>query len=319
MNGKRTVLSVVSRYTPYIITLLLAVAMSFASSSFLTFSNIISVLRQSSFLLVMSMGMMFAMVLGRGVDMSVGATVAMSSCLAAPFLKASKGPATIVLGFIIALSIGLIIGIINGTLIAYLKMPAMLVTYGMTNILRGIIYSIMEGSVVMNLSKPVVWMGSGYVGKIPAPIIIAGIVCAIASFVFKCTPLGRKLLIVGENPEAARFSGINSNRITVMGFALSGLCAALAGIMYIGRLGTAEATIGADFHLNAIAAAAIGGVSFNGGVANPVGVIAGAIIIFLLTNAMNLLNISSSWQGLLNGAIILLAVLLDYFNNRTKA
>jgi ribose transport system permease protein len=307
-----------SQFTPYLVLLVLVVAMSFISDNFLTFSNIISVLRQSSFLLVMAIGMTFAMILGRGIDMSIGATVALTSCIAAPYLKEGKSTASIILGFVIALGLGALIGAVNGILIAYFDMPAMLVTYGMQNILRGLIFTIMEGSIVTNLCKAVSWMGAGFIGKIPVPIIIAAILTVITTFVIYRTPIGRKLILVGSNPQAAKFSGIKSNLVIVAGFSICGLMAALARIMYIGRLGTAEATIGSDFHLNAMAAAAIGGVSFGGGAANPIGVVAGAIIIYMLMNAINLLNISSSWQGIVNGVIILFAVLVDYFSKRSK-
>lgn len=316
MKNKTFSLKTLARYSHYIILLILCIAMTIATDNFFSFSNIISVLRQSSFLLVMALGMSFAMILGRGADMSLGATVAISSCLAAPFLRANCDPATLVFGFLVAIGVGILVGMINGALISYLRLPALLVTYGLSNILRGVIYSHMEGDVVTNLHKTVLFLGAGYVGKIPVPIIIAVILTLLSTFILKKTPMGRNLYVVGANPEAARFSGIRSNWTVITGFAMTGAMAAIAGIMYIGRLGTAEAQIGAEFHLNAIAAAAIGGVSFNGGVASPGGVVVGAIILSLLTNGMNLLNINSNWQGFINGMIIIFAVLVDYFTNR---
>lgn len=314
-NSTRT-LKTLARYSPYIILFVLCVVMTIATDNFLSFSNIISVLRQSSFLLVMALGMTFAMVLGRGADMSLGATIAISSCLAAFFLKANSSLPSVIFGFVLAIGIGIAVGVINGALISYLRLPAMLVTYGMSNILRGVIFAYMDGDIVTNLHKSVKFLGSGYVGKIPVPVIIAALLTLLTTFILKKMPVGRKLYVVGENAEAARFSGIKSNLTVIIGFALTGCMAAIAGIMYIGRLGTAEAQIGSDFHLNAIAAAAIGGVSFNGGTANPGGVVAGAIILNLLTNGMNLLNISSNWQGFIYGVIIIFAVLVDYFSNR---
>ncbi len=316
MDRKKFSWTVLARYTPYIILLILCAAMTFATDNFLSLSNVVSVLRQSSFLLVMAVGMSFAMILGRGADMSLGATVAISSCLAAPFLRESRSLVSIIFGFALAIGIGVIIGAVNGALIAYLRLPALLVTYGMSNILRGTIYSHMEGSVVTNLHRSVMFLGSGFVGKIPVPIIIAALVTLLSVFILKKMPAGRRLYVVGANAEAARFSGIKSNQTVILGFVLTSAIAAMAGLMYIGRLGTAEAQIGTEFHLNAIAAAAIGGVSFNGGIANLGGVVAGAIILSLLTNGMNLMNISSDWQGFINGAIIILAVLVDYFSNR---
>lgn len=316
MKKKIFSLQTFAKYSHYIILFLICAVMSVVSDNFLSFSNIISVLRQSSFLAVMSLGMMFAMILGRGNDMSIGAVVAISSCLGAGFLRMSNGPASIVLGFLVAIGSATILGAMNGSMVAYLSLPALLVTYGMSNVLRGVVYGYMNGSVITNLCKAVTFIGAGRIGPIPTPIIIAALFTLLANFILKHTTFGRELYIVGANPEAARFSGIKTRRVVITGFALTGFMAGVAGLMYIGRLGTAEAQIGAEFHLNAIAAAAIGGVSFNGGVANPGGVVAGAIILSLLTNCMNLLNINSNWQGFMNGVIILFAVLLDYFANR---
>lgn len=316
MKKKIFSLQTFAKYSHYIILFLICAVMSVVSDNFLSFSNIISVLRQSSFLVVMSLGMMFAMILGRGNDMSIGAVVAISSCLGAGFLRMSNGPASIVLGFLVAIGSATILGAMNGSMVAYLSLPALLVTYGMSNVLRGVVYGYMNGSVITNLCKAVTFIGAGRIGPIPTPIIIAALFTLLANFILKHTTFGRELYIVGANPEAARFSGIKTRRVVITGFALTGFMAGVAGLMYIGRLGTAEAQIGAEFHLNAIAAAAIGGVSFNGGVANPGGVVAGAIILSLLTNCMNLLNINSNWQGFMNGVIILFAVLLDYFANR---
>lgn len=316
MKKKIFSLQTFAKYSHYIILFLICAVMSVVSDNFLSFSNIISVLRQSSFLVVMSLGMMFAMILGRGNDMSIGAVVAISSCLGAGFLRMSNGPLSIVLGFLVAIGSAVLLGAMNGSMVAYLRLPALLVTYGMSNILRGVVYAYMNGSVITNLCRAVTFIGSGRIGPIPTPIIIAALFTLLANFILKHTTFGRELYIVGANPEAARFSGIKTRRVVITGFALTGFMASVAGLMYIGRLGTAEAQIGAEFHLNAIAAAAIGGVSFNGGVANPGGVVAGAIILSLLTNCMNLLNISSNWQGFMNGVIIIFAVLLDYFANR---
>lgn len=316
MDSRKLRLNTLARYTPYIILLLLCLVMTFATENFFSVSNIVSVLRQSSFLLVMAVGMSFAMILGRGADMSLGATVAVSSCLAAPFLRDNCSWSVLVVGFLISICVGVLVGLINGALIAYLRLPALLVTYGMSNILRGLIYSHMEGGVVTNLHRSVMFLGSGFLGKIPVPIIIAALVTGLSVVIFKLLPVGRRLYVVGANADAARFSGIKSNQSIIIGFILTSVMASVAGLMYIGRLGTAEAQIGAEFHLNAIAAAAIGGVSFNGGIANPGGVVAGAIILSLITNSMNLLNISSNWQGFINGIIIIFAVLMDYFTNR---
>lgn len=316
MRIKKLELSVIARYSHYLILLLLCIVMSFASDNFLSLSNITSVLRQSSLLLIMALGMMFAMLLGRGVDMSIGAIVSISSCMAAGFLQAKDSPLSIILGFVVAIGVGALAGMLNGILITYLHLPAILVTFGIREILRGIVYYYMDGGVVVNFHPVITFLGAGWVGKVPVPIIVAGLMTLLSAFVLKRTTLGRKLYVVGANPVSARFSGINVKKTAIMGFVLSGVMASIAGILYIGRLGSAEAEIGKEFAFIAVSAAAIGGVSFNGGVAKVGGVVVGAIILNLITNGMNLMNISSSWQGVINGIIIIVAVLLDYFTNR---
>lgn len=307
------------RYSRIFILVLLMICMSIASPNFLKATNLINVARQSSMLLIMSLGMTCAMLLGRGVDMSIGATLSISSCIAAGFMRSNDSPGSVFLGILIAILIGMLIGVINGTLVAYLHLPAILVTYGVREIIRSLAYYYMDGDVVTGFHSIVNFMGSGYVfGVIPTQIIIALALTFIMAWMLKHTILGRELYVVGSNPNAARFSGIRVERSVVMGFVLSGALAALAGIVYLGRLGAAEAEIGTDFHFQCVSAVAIGGISFAGGAGSAWGAVIGALILNILINGMNLLNISSNWQGTVNGVVILIAVVLDYVARKQK-
>ena len=307
------------RYSRILILVLLMICMSAASPNFLKATNLINVARQSSMLLIMSLGMTCAMLLGRGVDMSIGATLSISSCIAAGFMRSNDSPGSVFLGILIAILIGMLIGVINGTLVAYLHLPAILVTYGVREIIRSLAYYYMDGDVVTGFHSIVNFMGSGYVfGVIPTQIIIALALTFIMAWMLKHTVLGRELYVVGSNPNAARFSGIRVERSVVMGFVLSGALAALAGIVYLGRLGAAEAEIGTDFHFQCVSAVAIGGISFAGGAGSAWGAVIGALILNILINGMNLLNISSNWQGTVNGVVILIAVVLDYVARKQK-
>lgn len=307
------------RYSRIFILVLLMICMSVASPNFLKATNLINVARQSSMLLIMSLGMTCAMLLGRGVDMSIGATLSISSCIAAGFMRSNDSPGSVFLGILIAILIGMLIGVINGTLVAYLHLPAILVTYGVREIIRSLAYYYMDGDVVTGFHSIVNFMGSGYVfGVIPTQIIIALALTFIMAWMLKHTILGRELYVVGSNPNAARFSGIRVDRSVVMGFVLSGALAALAGIVYLGRLGAAEAEIGTDFHFQCVSAVAIGGISFAGGAGSAWGAVIGALILNILINGMNLLNISSNWQGTVNGVVILIAVVLDYVARKQK-
>lgn len=307
------------RYSRILILVLLMICMSAASPNFLKATNLINVARQSSMLLIMSLGMTCAMLLGRGVDMSIGATLSISSCIAAGFMRSNDSTGSVFLGILIAILIGMLIGVINGTLVAYLHLPAILVTYGVREIIRSVAYYYMDGDVVTGFHSIVNFMGSGYVfGVIPTQIIIALALTFIMAWMLKHTILGRELYVVGSNPNAARFSGIRVERSVVMGFVLSGALAALAGIVYLGRLGAAEAEIGTDFHFQCVSAVAIGGISFAGGAGSAWGAVIGALILNILINGMNLLNISSNWQGTVNGVVILIAVVLDYVARKQK-
>lgn len=309
----KAVNSFIAKYSRVIILLLICICLTISSKNFLNIDNLVNVLRQSSMMLIMSLGMTCAMLLGRGVDMSIGSTLALSSCIAASFLTFEASTGSIILGVIIALSIGILIGIINGALIAYLKLPAILVTFGMREIVRGLVYTIMRGNVVTNLHPYILFLGGGRLFDIiPMPIVIAGFLTLITAFILKRTKIGRELYVVGANASAAKFSGIKTNRTIIFGFAISGLLAALAGVVYLGRLGTAEGDIGQIFAFQSISAVAIGGISFNGGIGSAWGAVIGVLILTLLTNGLNLLNISPFWQGTVNGSIIIAAILLDH-------
>ena len=301
------------KYSRIVILVLIMAGVSIASPDFLKPSNLLNVARQSSMLLIMSLGMTCAMLLGRGVDMSIGATLSLTSCVAAGFLRSNDTVGSVLIGIVIALVIGMFIGLINGVLISYLHLPAILVTYGVREIIRSVAFFYMDGDIISGFPKFVMFMGSGFAfGAIPTQIIIALVLTAATAWMLKHTRMGRELYVVGANPSAAKFSGLKAEKSVILGFVLSGALAALAGIAYLGRLGAAEAEIGNQFHFQCVSAVAIGGISFAGGAGSAWGAVIGALILNILINGMNLLNISSYWQGTVNGVIIIIAVLLDY-------
>ncbi len=303
-----------AKYSYVFILLIIIIFMSFASDQFLTGANILNVLRQASLLLIMSLGMMMAMLLGRGVDMSLGAIVSISSCFAAQFFLRSASVGEIITGILVGIAVGALCGALNGLMITYLHLPAMLATYGLREILRGVAYAYMDGNVITNIHPFISFLGNGRIMNVfPTPVVMAALFTLICTYFLNRTKTGRELYLTGANPQAAFFSGINVNRTVILGFVLSGVMASVAGILYVGRLGAAEAEIGNDFHFQAVSAAAIGGVSFGGGAGKTYGVVAGALILTLLNNAQNLLQISSSWQGVIYGTVIIIAVLIDYF------
>lgn len=314
MTKKKNLLSELSR--PMLV-LLLCVIIALIEPRFLKSSNIMNVLRQSSLLLMMSLGMLFVMLLGRGMDLSIGATLSMTSCFAAAIMNINTSSVPLMLlGIAVGLLLGTLIGFINGALVAYLELPAILVTYGSRQVIRGVAYLLMSETVVRKMPAFITFIGTGNLGGISMPIWISLIFTVIVALVLVRTSFGRRFFLVGANTKAADFSGINSKSTIIWGFVLNALFATLAGFIYMGRLSAAEAQIGEDFHFNAISACAIGGVSFNGGVGSPYGVVCGALILQLLQNAMNLMGIDANWNKLVQGAAIIIAVLIDFFAQR---
>lgn len=289
--------------------LVIFILLSIVCPNFLTTKNLLNICNQASLNVFIAIGMTMAMLIA-GIDLSVGSVVALTSVLAAGMFV-SGSMTDMLLGLGISLGLGVVLGSINGALIAYLKLPAFLVTFGMSQIARGFAYLYMNGNIFNNFHERFLFIGKGKVAGIPMPILIALAALIIMGIVLKKTTLGRKIYTVGANSSMAKYSGIANNRITVLCYAASGFFAAMAGLIYISRLNAAEATIGASFANNAIAAAAIGGISFGGGKGNVLGTVIGALLLTLIQNGMNQLGITTEYQNLVTGLVIILAVLLD--------
>lgn len=307
MKKKFTIPDSLSRLLAIVI---ISIGLSIAAPNFLTVNNILNIFNQASMNVFIAIGMMMTMLIA-GIDLSVGSVVALSSVVAAPFFF-SDSIASIGVGILVALAIGLICGLANGSLVAYFNLPAFLVTFGVSQVARGISYLMMNGKVYNGFSKTFKVIGKArLIGKIQMPILIMLVCMLLMSIFLKKSNLGRKIYTTGANPSAARYSGINVRRITMLCYAMSGLFAALAGVIWISRLDAAEATIGASYANDAIAAAAIGGISFSGGRGKVVGTLLGAVLLTLIKNGMNQLGIPTEYQKLVTGGVIIIAVLID--------
>lgn len=307
MKKKFTIPDSLSRLLAIVI---ISIGLSIAAPNFLTVNNILNIFNQASMNVFIAIGMMMTMLIA-GIDLSVGSVVALSSVVAAPFFF-SDSIASIGVGILVALAIGLICGLVNGSLVAYFNLPAFLVTFGVSQVARGISYLMMNGKVYNGFSKTFKVIGKArLIGKIQMPILIMLVCMLLMSIFLKKSNLGRKIYTTGANPSAARYSGINVRRVTMLCYAMSGLFAALAGVIWISRLDAAEATIGASYANDAIAAAAIGGISFSGGRGKVVGTLLGAVLLTLIKNGMNQLGIPTEYQKLVTGGVIIIAVLID--------
>jgi ribose transport system permease protein len=292
--------------------LLIAVALSLASDAFVTASNLLNVLRQASLIFLSASGLTLVIV-GAGLDLSIGANLGLSACFAAAAIKSTG---TLSLGVAAGLGCGIVIGILNGVLVTKLRLPPFIATYGMLWMLYGINYWYMQGETIYGFPPEFRDLGSGSALGIPIPIYLMAAGLLAGGIFTRYTTFGHEIYAIGANIEAARLSGIPVSSRLILLYTLSGAMAGLAGVVYLARLNSAEAGIGSPLLLPAIAAVLIGGTSLFGGGGGLGGTVIGALILTLVLNGMNLLGINSNWQPLITGVIILLAALIDSVTRR---
>lgn len=283
------------------------------SSSFLTSKNIFNVLRQISTNLYVACGMLMVIILS-GIDHSVGSIIALSGCVAAAAVSRHDLP--IFVGMLLGLLIGVVVGSVNGLVIAKTTIPPFIVTLATMNIAKGLAYVMTGGSPVRVMSKEWQFIGAGYIGSIPTPVIILIFIVLLSWFIMNRTKLGRHMYAVGDNPQAALYSGINIKKVKFLIHVYSGLMAALAGIVLASRMYSGQPTAGDGAEMDAIAATVVGGTSMSGGYGRISGTVIGALIIGVLNNGLNLLGVNSFWQYVVKGFVILLAVYADYLRTR---
>jgi len=294
---------------PLIGLVFIIIVLSFLSDSFFTVDNILNLLRQISINALIAFGMTFV-ILTAGIDLSVGSLLALGSALTAGMLSNGMDP---MLAIFLGLIIGLLLGAFNGIIITKGRVAPFIATLATMTIYRGATLVYTDGKPVTGLSDSALFelMGKGYFFWIPVPVIIMIIVFFILYFVLNNTVFGRRVYAVGGNEEAATLSGVKTDRTKIMVYAITGMLAVLAGIILTSRLNSAQPTAGTMYELDAIAAVVIGGTSLMGGRGRITGTLIGALIIGVISNGLNLLNVSSFYQQIVKGAVILFAVMLD--------
>lgn len=285
----------------------LIIFLSFMSEYFLTVPNLLNVTRQVSINAILAFGMTFVILTG-GIDLSVGSVLALSAAITAGLID---GGQSVVFSIILGLAIGSLFGFLNGIMTAKAKMPAFIVTLGMMTMARGFTMIYTGGRPISGFEKSFRFIGAGYLGKIPIPVLIMAFILIICYLILKKTPFGRYVYAIGGNENASRLSGLNTDRIKIGVYTLAGLFSAISGIILSSRLNSAQPTAGSGYELDAIAAVVLGGISLSGGQGGIIGTIIGAMIIGVLNNGLNLLNVSSFYQLVAKGAVILIAVFLD--------
>jgi ribose transport system permease protein len=287
--------------------LLIGIALALSSDAFATPSNLLNVLRQASLIFLSASGLTLVIV-GAGLDLSVGANLGLSACFAAAAIK-STGALSV--GLVAGLACGTAVGLLNGLMVTKLRLPPFIATYGMLWMLYGVNYWYMKGDTIYGFPQQFRDLGSGDLLGIPVPVYLMVLGLLAGGIFTRYTTFGHEIYAIGANVEAARLSGIPVSSRLILLYTLSGAMAGLAGVIYLARLNSAEAGIGTPLLLPAIAAVLIGGTSLFGGSGGLMGTLIGAIVLTLVLNGMNLLGINSNWQPLVTGVIILLAALID--------
>ncbi len=292
--------------------LLLCVVMAVLSPVFLNTQNLLNVGVQAAVVAILAFGQTFVIV-SSGIDLSVGSVAALAAIVTG-YTASVQGvnPAVaIVLGMVTGVGAGLV----SGALVAYGKLPAFIATMAMLSVARGLALVLSDG---IPLAQPdaVAWFGRTIGGWLPMPVVIMVVLGLLAAFILNRTYTGRAMYAIGGNEEAARLSGINVRRQQLIIYALSGVFAAVAGLVLAGRLVSGQPQAAAGYELDAIAAVVIGGASLAGGSGRAFGTFIGALVLAVIRNGLNLLNVSSFWQQVVIGAVIALAVLTDTLRRR---
>jgi ribose transport system permease protein/AI-2 transport system permease protein len=285
---------------------------SVISSNFLSVSNFRSVLRNATDMAVVSIGMTMVILMG-GVDISVGSALGVVAIIVGWLIQANVNPFLIGL---VAILVGTGIGLLNGLLITFGRIPDIIATLGMSNILRALVFGLLGGQWLTGLPEVFGPLAQGQVFGIPMSIFILGIFYTGFWYLLTHRPFGRHIYAVGNSVEAATLAGINPRKTRILAYATLGSLVGFASLLYVGRLGSVEITVGNDLAISCIAAVFIGGASVLGGRGSVIGTLAGVFFMAVMNNGIVLLGIPSLWQRAVVGSLILLSVAVDLLINR---
>jgi erythritol transport system permease protein len=310
----------------------LVMILSFLSPEFLTTGNLAILVKHVAINAILAIGMTFVILSG-GIDLSVGSIVGLSGMMAGALLTRGVvlthwGIAVFPHAWVVvtvALATGMAVGAANGWLVARLRVAPFIATLGSLYMARGAALLMSDGATFPNLAgDPTLrntgfpWLGAGVMAGVPVPIWLMGLLAAVAIFVASRTPFGRHVYAVGGNERAAMLSGVRVPDVRLRVYVISGFCAALVGLIIAGQLGAAHPATGETFELNAIAAVVLGGTSLMGGRGTVGGTLIGAFVIGVLADGLVLLGVSEFWQMVIKGLVIVMAVVLDQFQKRTR-
>ncbi|WP_244574581.1 ABC transporter permease [Cohaesibacter sp. ES.047] len=297
----------------FVALVIIFVLSSLASPYFLSGYNLSVIARGLAFVGLITIAQSSLMVLGE-LDLSLGAIGGLCGIISGILMvRYGINP---YLSMLIAIFLGVLMGFVNGILVTTLRLHSLVLTIGMAGVFGGAILVLTRGVAITGVPKEVQFLGRGALMGVPVPFLIMLVALIVASFLMLKTPIGRYMYAIGNNPAGARMLGIRVDYIRTLTFACAGGLAALAGVLMVARLGTAQPSIGNTWVLAPIAASVIGGVATTGGIGSPVGAIFGAGIIAIIENIIVLFGVSPYWQGIVSGAIVVLAISFDAVSRR---
>lgn len=291
----------------FAVLILLVALMALMASNFFTVSNGMNVARSASINAILASGMTLV-ILTAGIDLSVGSILAIAGVSGVMLHTAGTPMIISVLG---GIAVGALAGFINGIFVAWLALPAFIVTLGAMTYLRGASYALLDGMPLIANDLSYSFLGNGYIGGVPTPVIVTIVVYIILWFVLERTRFGRHVYAVGGNPVAARLAGINVRSVLLRVYMIAGATAALGGIIFSARVLSAQPTAGETYELDAIAAVVLGGTSLAGGRGRITGTLVGALILGVLSNGLVLMNVPFFYQQVIKGLVIVFAIALD--------
>jgi ribose transport system permease protein len=281
----------------------------------LKIDNFAVITRQASFVAIVSLGQMTALIAGV-IDLSVGATAGLAGICAAMLMHHTTiNPYLAILAGVL---VGALVGVINGTLVTRLRLNPFIVTLSMSFIISGAILVLTGGWAIPNMPKSIEWMGRGSLGPVPVPTIIAIVVAALLAFMLNRTFIGRHIFAIGGNKEAANLVGIRVNVITTLVYVISGSLSALAGVMMLARLASGQPTVGVVWLLPSFAAPILGGAALTGGAGSALGTLVGATIMAVIQNGIVMTGLSVYWENVVVGLVLIAAIIMDRFRTRNR-
>ncbi len=325
-NWRGEIRRAVSRFGIVFVLIAMCLAIGLVKPQFFSRSNIFNTLTQSCIYGIMSLGLTFV-IISKGIDLSVGAMLALVGVVLASFGQAAGAPGkyfpalgemSVLVPVAVALILGAALGTVNGFFVAKVNVPPFIVTLGMMSIARGLALIYTGGKPVSNLSSGLKQLGSTVFGFIPVPVIIYLFLIVLTWIVMRNTSFGKSVYAIGGNMRAARISGLNVSRNLIIIYAISGVMAAIAALVFAGRVGSINPSAANGYELTAIAATTIGGTSHSGGIGTIWGAMVGSLVIAVLRNGLTLVGMHANWQQVIEGAIIVAAVAIDMMKNNHR-